>query len=75
MIPAIVRVDRNVRGAWEVVSDQGERLTCKTLDEAHRVADLLADGVVAGLRPCEMIILDAYHRVVHVEVKGDKNEG
>ena len=70
-IPAIVRVDRNVRGAWEVVSDEGERLTYKTLEEAHRMADRLA----AGIRPCETIILDAYHRVVHLELNRETHEG
>ena len=69
MIP-IVRVDRNVRGAWDVVSGQGEKLTCKTLEEAHRVADHLA----AGLRPCETIVRDAYHRVVHLELNGETRE-
>jgi hypothetical protein len=38
MLPTIVRIDRNVRGAWEVLSDQGEHLTCTTLDEAQSVA-------------------------------------
>jgi hypothetical protein len=43
----IVRIDRNVRGAWEVLSDQGEHLTCKTLDEAQYIAKEFA----ARIRP------------------------
>jgi hypothetical protein len=38
MLSTIVRIDRNVRGAWDVLSDQGEHLTCKTLDEAQYIA-------------------------------------
>ena len=67
---SIVRVDRNVRGAWEVVSGQGEKLTYKTLEEAHAVADHLA----AGFKPCETIIRDAYHRVLHLEFTGETRE-
>jgi hypothetical protein len=61
-----VRIDRNVRGAWDVVSDQGDHLSCRTLDEAQRVAERFA----AGIRPCETLIRDAYHRVVHLDLSG-----
>jgi hypothetical protein len=70
MLPTIVRVDSGVRGAWEVVSNQGERVTCKTMEEARHAAERLA----AGIRPCETVILDAYHRVVHLEVNGKPQE-
>ena len=35
----------------------------ETLDDARRVAYLC----VAHMRPCELIVCDAYHRVVHHE--------
>ena len=43
--------------------DQRERVTCETLDDARRVAYLCA----ARRRPCELIVCDAYHRVLHHE--------
>ena len=60
-----VRVDISVRGAWEVaLSDAGERMTCESLEEASRVAYRCA----ADRRPSELIVCDAYHRVVHREL-------
>lgn len=60
-----VRVDIGVRGGWEVaLSDRGERVTCETLEEASRVAYRCA----ADRRPSELIVCDAYHRVVHREL-------
>ena len=60
-----VRVDLNVRGAWEIVlSDEREPVTCKTLEEASRVAHRCA----ADRRPCELIVCDAYHRVLDREL-------
>jgi hypothetical protein len=65
MSPITVRVDRNGRGGWEVaMSDQHEPVTCETLDDARRVAYLCA----AHPRPCELIVCDAYHRVLHHEL-------
>jgi len=59
-----VRVDRNGRGAWEVaMPGKRKAVTCETLDDARRVAYLC----VARMRPCELIVCDAYHRVVHHE--------
>jgi hypothetical protein len=64
MSPVTVRVDRTGRGAWEVaMPDQREPVTCETLDDARRVAYLCA----ARRRPCELIVCDAYHRVLHHE--------
>jgi hypothetical protein len=69
--PTTVRVDLNVRGAWEVaLSGQGERVVCRTLEEASRVAHRCA----ADRRPCELIVCDAYHRVVHHELVGAGGE-
>jgi hypothetical protein len=62
--PVTVRVDLNGRGAWEVaMPGKREPVTCETLDDARRVAYLC----VAHMRPCELIVCDAYHRVVHRE--------
>jgi hypothetical protein len=61
MNPTTVRVDISARGAWEVaLPDQRERVTCDTLEEASRVAYRCA----TNRRPCELIIRDAYHRVL-----------
>ena len=60
-----VRVDLSPRGAWEVVlPERVDRLRCKTLQEASRMAHRLA----AARRPCELIVHDAYHRVVEHEL-------
>jgi len=39
-------------------------VTCETFDEAQRVAYLCA----THRRPCELIVCDAYHRVLHHEL-------
>jgi hypothetical protein len=69
-----VRVDLSVRGVWEVaLSDRSDRVTCNTLEEAGRLAQSCAEK----RRPCELIVRDAYHRVVHhqvVSVSGDVPE-
>ena len=60
-----VRVDLNTHGEWEIeLSDQSEPVTCETLEDAQRVAYLCA----ADMSPCELIVCDAYHRVVRCEV-------
>jgi hypothetical protein len=66
----MVRVDRDWRGSWEVTLPQPvERVRCETLGEAKRVAQLYA----AQRRPCELIVRDAYHRVLqHELVDGDR---
>jgi hypothetical protein len=62
MSPVTVRVDRTRRGAWEVaMPDERDAVTCETLEDAERVAYLCA----ARRRPCELIVCDAYHRVLH----------
>lgn len=59
-----VRVDLNSRGVWEVaIADQEERIVCRSLDEARTVASQCA----ARRRPCELIVCDAYHRVLRRE--------
>jgi hypothetical protein len=60
-----IRVQRTLRGRWEVaVPGQRKRITCETLDEARRVAYV----TVAHTRPCELIVHDAYHRVLDREL-------
>ena len=62
MSPVTVRVDRTRLGAWEVaMPDEHDAVTCETLEDAERVAYLCA----ARTRPCELIVCDAYHRVLH----------
>jgi hypothetical protein len=56
-----VRVDHTARGSCEIaLSDRREPLMCKTLEEASRVAY----GCAADGRPCELVVRDAYHRVL-----------
>jgi hypothetical protein len=62
-----VRVDRTVHGLWEIaMPDERAPLMCKTLEEASRVAYRCA----ADRWPCELIVLDAYHRVLRHEQIG-----
>jgi hypothetical protein len=65
-----VRVDPNRRGGWDVaLPDSGEHLSCDTLNEARRVAS----GLAADHHPCQLIVYDAYHRVLHRElIDGDE---
>jgi hypothetical protein len=56
-----VRVLLNPRGQWEVVLPGRRRpLRCQSLEEAERVAYRFA----ARRRPCEIVVHDAYHRVL-----------
>ncbi len=56
-----VRVQRTDHGGWEVaLPDQREPVTCETLDDARRIAYLCA----AHRHPCELVVRDAYHRVL-----------
>ena len=62
--PITVHVDLNSQGGWEVVlPDQPELITLETLDDARRVAYLCA----AHGHPCELIVCDAHHQVLHRE--------
>ena len=60
-----VQVDRDARGTWHVApsADEDERL-CATLAEASDHAARWA----GEHRPCELIVRDAYHRVVPREL-------
>jgi len=58
---ATVRVEHSANGGWKVeLPDRHELVKCETLDDAQRVAYLCA----AHTQPCELIVQDAYHRVV-----------
>jgi len=57
--------DRPLASARAIeLSDQESVVTCETFDEAQRVAYLCAPH----RRPCELIVCDAYHRVLHHEL-------
>ena len=59
-----VVVRRTVRGRWEVVlPGRRKGIICETLEDARRVAYLS----VAHAHPCELIVRDAYHRVLDRE--------
>jgi hypothetical protein len=60
-----VCVQRRARGDWEVVIP-GRRggLVCEMLDDARRIAYLS----VAQAHDCELIVRDAYNRVLEREV-------
>jgi len=64
-----VRVDFGGRGRWEVkLPDQFARVRCDTLDDARAMAHVCAER----RGPCELIVCDAYHRVLLREfVTGD----
>jgi hypothetical protein len=65
MNPSRVRVRHGARGMWEIVlPERGERLTCSTLQDASREAYRRA----SDRRPCEVIVHDAYHRVLRHEL-------
>lgn len=62
-----VCVERSVRGRWKVVGPGRARpITCETLQDAERVAHLS----LARTRARELIVRDAYHRVLHHELTG-----
>lgn len=56
-----VRVDLDPRGMWSVaVPERSEPISCYSLPDARRVAYRHA----ARRRPCELVVRDAYHRVL-----------
>ncbi len=60
-----ISVERGRRGDWQVVvPDERGPVSCQTLDDAQWVAYLLA----AERQPCQVVIRDAYHRVVGREL-------
>ena len=59
-----VRVESSLRG-WEIKTpSRREPVACEKLEEARGVAYLYA----LRSRPCELIVRDAYHRVLEREL-------
>jgi hypothetical protein len=64
-----IRVDFDGQGGWEVDVDD-TRVACASLSDARRIAVLKA----AHRRPCELVVRDAYHRVIEREHIGGPGE-
>jgi hypothetical protein len=70
--PITLCIDPDGRGAWDlVISEEMEHVSCATLDDAKRVAYRRA----ADRRPCELIVRDAYHRVIGRELIDTEPQG
>jgi hypothetical protein len=68
----VLSVQRTLRGRWEVLlPGRRRRMTCETLEEPCRV-DYLA---VAHAHPCDLILHDAYHRVVPPRASAPRRAG
>ncbi len=65
-----VCVEHSERGNWQVELPGHDRVICETFDDARRVAFLCA----AHTCPCEVIVHDAYHRVLHRELINGQHE-
>ncbi len=72
MSPRAIRVDLNGHGAWEITLPVGlDPINCGgSLYEARRAAYRFAAdwhpcGFAADWHPCEVVVYDAYHRVMH----------
>jgi hypothetical protein len=60
-----VCVQHHPRGRWDViVPGQRGRISCETFEDARRIAYL----AVAHTHPCELIVRDAYNRIVQHEL-------
>ena len=65
---ATVCVEHRARGGWMVLAPGRARpITCETLEDAERVAY----RSLARTRARELIVRDAYHRVLHHELIAD----
>ena len=63
--PLSVCVQHHPRGSWEVIASEREgRICCETLEEARRIAYLS----IQRTRDCELIVRDAYNRVLQREL-------
>ena len=59
--PLKVNVACQRSGVWVVeLPDRPEPIECQTLDDARQIAYKCA----ASLHPCELVVRDAYHRVL-----------
>jgi hypothetical protein len=69
VIRSTVHVQQARGGRWEVaLPDRGKRVPCETFDDAKRIGYQYA----ARSHPCELIVHDAYHRVLRREVVDDE---
>lgn len=65
MTPSSVTVNATRRGGWEVSCPESDfRIRCETLDDARRLARRCA----ARTSPCDLVVHDAYNRVVEHEL-------
>lgn len=59
-----INVDRTLRGVWEVrLPDDDEHVPCRDLDDAVHLGYRCA----AERAGCEVVVHDAYHRVIRRE--------
>lgn len=63
--PTTVVVQYRPQGHWEIVTPpRGARIRCETLDDARRIAYLS----LAHTHQCQLILRDAYYRVIAHEL-------
>jgi hypothetical protein len=63
--PLTVRVQHHAWGRREVIAADGRgRISCETLEDARRIAYL----IVARAERCELIVRDAYNRIIEHEL-------
>ncbi len=60
----MVRVEHDGRGGWQVALPNRDRIKCRTFDQARREAYVSARRA----ERCELIVHDAYHRVLSREL-------
>lgn len=72
MATTLIQIQRRRGNEWEVsIPSRHEQLICNSFQEAARRGYQLA----AGEADCEMLVHDAYHRVVRRErLRGAKTE-
>lgn len=69
--PTTVRIDHDSHDTWLVSTPElPEPVACRTLSEAKR----LAYHYAGRQRPCELIVCDAYHRVLYREHINDSSD-
>ena len=63
-----IRIDTDGHWRWDVaLPDPAGHLTCDTIEDARRLAYRRA---AERTRPCELLVRDAYHRVISRELIG-----
>jgi hypothetical protein len=70
--PLTICVQHHPRGRWEVIKPDGRgRISCETLEDARRIAYL----TVAHAKSCELIVRDAYNRIIEHELIESRQSG